>query len=244
MARGKRNYGKLKRDNPAKNMPRKVKQELEQEKRIRRVEEKVVKINKSPELKYKDTAWTDPDVTGELILLNNVDQGTDQTDRIGAQITMKSLLIHISVITLPAVIVGVTYRLMVVLDRQANGAAPPISGNPTVGLAGILNTETIVTLEHAPRQYETIKRFKILFDKTYSLNPNLTLETNATNAATTMPYSRSISEYIKLGQVTKYDGSENDIADINTNSLYILHMTSDTNTVGIVGGSRLYFTDT
>lgn len=240
--RGKK-FTHRKRPDMAKNMPRAIKQELDQEKRIRRVEDKVVAINKRPELKYCDTflnTSTIP-IQGSLQLLNGIPGGfTDQTSRIGAQVTMKSLIWRYTITSAADITTGLAYRMLIVIDRQANGANPVIGAPPiTSGDAAILNNYRVSDLWASPRQYETIKRFKILFDKTYTLNPMV----NAGTLDQFQPVIKNVQGYVKLGQITKYDTTEAIIGSINTNSLFIVHICNEVDSINIEGGTRLYFSD-
>jgi len=240
--RGKK-FTHRKRPDMAKNMPRAIKQELEQEKRIRRVEDKVVAINKRPELKYFDrllNTSTIP-IQGSLLLLNGIGQGFDQTSRIGGQVTMKSLIWRYTITSAADITTGLAYRMLIVIDRQANGANPIIAAPPiTSGDAAILNNYIVSDLWTSPRQYETIKRFKILFDKTYTLNPMV----NAGTLDQFQPVVKNVQGYLKLGQITKYDTVEvNNIGTINTNSLFIIHICNEVDSINIEGGTRLYFSD-
>uniref|UniRef100_UPI0040476664 hypothetical protein n=1 Tax=Limnohabitans sp. TaxID=1907725 RepID=UPI0040476664 len=219
--------------------------DVNQDKRLKNLEKNVRGIKNEVELKYLDKAFTTTaTTTGQLTLLNAMAAGTTQITRVGSQINMTSLQYKFSVTSSTAIVTPTEFRYIIFIDRQANGAAPPISGDPTSGAGTIaLLNNVLIDLIHCPRQYETFNRFKILKDKTFCLNPQVS--TDLADPATTMVgVCKEIKGYIKLGQMVKFGNDTTAvIGDINTNSLYLLTFMDVATSPVIAGGSRLYFKD-
>lgn len=106
------------------------------------------------ELKVIDTASASyaADTTGLVTLINGVAQGTDFNTRIGRKFTMKSVLVRgdVRVGATPA---STAWRVMVVLDRQANGVAP--------GITDIINAANLAGVQTLSFR----DRFVVLMDK-------------------------------------------------------------------------------
>lgn len=145
--------------------------------------------------------------TAALILLNGMAPGDTGETRDGQSIRMKSVLMRGTILVNPSATATV-HRTMLFLDTQPNGAAP--------GIGDILDTATNVL---SPINISNGSRFKILKDLFHNVdvaaNPIITFQ-----------------KFVKLGFHTKYNaGTAGTIADITTNALYILHMSSEaTNT--------------
>jgi hypothetical protein len=93
---------------------------------------------KSPELKFMDSTATSTALaaTGTVnsTSINLVDQGNGESQMIGRKIVIKSILVRATLqlpsttnATLANIAGGDTYRIVVVLDKQANGAGPTIA---------------------------------------------------------------------------------------------------------------------
>lgn len=217
----------------------KSKKDMFQDKRLDAVEKKIKKLDNEIELKYIDTASITPaTVTGIQIPLNVVAAGTDQSDRLGGQITMTSVQWKLTIASLTATLTPTAYRLMIVLDRQANGGALVVSGGGVGGTAAVLESTAISGPINQPYQYETKKRFKIIYDERGVLNPGASL-----TATTLVPTASVLQGYRKLGQTVKYDAQAGLLTSINTNSLTAVIMTDVANGLLVDGGFRVYFKD-
>lgn len=160
----------------------------------------------------ENVAGINIDTTGALTLLNGCARGSDIDEREGREIMMKSIQMR-GLINCNANAVNDQWaRILIVYDRQTNGTVP----TP----ADILNPASIPGM----RNLENRKRFKILMDKTYTLN------TNYTGAATVYDATNNhhfIEYYRKLEHpVTFNSGSAGTVADISTGSLYMLTLGS------------------
>jgi len=177
------------------------------------------------ELKAVDSIATlAADTTGALALINGLVPGTGFSQRVGRRVHLTHVELHFKSQVTPATGVDQYHRVMVVRDKQANAAAPAI--------ADIL---TSVSTNHFPNLINQ-ERFKILYDKRFYLN------------ATAEPASgKAWDLLLPLGVEVQYnDGVAGTVADIATNSLYVVSIGSEV--AGVTAGteffvSRVHFTD-
>lgn len=187
-----------------------------------------------PELKYIDnvvsgTFYTTAGPINQL--LNGVATGTDNTNRIGRKIVMKSiqmrLLIHNSVSNLTSFLTDnqTTTRIAVVYDKQPDGSAL----NPQQ----VWNAVATSTDPMECRNPNYLERFDVLIDETVTLNQA------GCNSA-------HVIRYHKLDLPTRYIGTGNSISDIESGSLYLCVF--DDNTTGVhnstcAGSIRINYSD-
>lgn len=225
-----------------KTIPRNRK-DANQDKRIMRVEKSLKSMKNEEELKYKDTALTSPTTTtANMDVINLLAVGQSQVTRIGGQVHMTSVQWKFTATAASGVLLPITFRYMLVLDRQPNGALATFAGSPLAGTIAILNNAVITQQSVAPIQYENIKRFRILKDKTISWNPQMSLQ-DANPATAVVPFEKTISGYRKLGINTKYGDDTGTITDINTNALYLITYCDSVNALITLGGTRIYYRD-
>lgn len=139
--------------------------------------------------------------TPQFLLLNGVDLGTDNTNRIGRSIKMVSNYFRATV-TKHASASTTFLRCLIVMDKQPNNVAP--------GITDILATSTM----DSPRNIDESKRFVIIKDNTYVLNAN-------------NPQA-FIKNYRKMSEHVEYNGTGNTVASISTNSLYLVLFSTET----------------
>lgn len=167
--------------------------------------------------------------TGSIIPLNLIQAGSSFFNRIGRKIEMKSLLIELNITPVSAArSTGAdTLRILVIYDRQTNGAVPAISDI----LQDTEQNGTNTTVMTSNINLNNRDRFQIIRDVRVGL-PAIT------NAATGVPTAAwptmiqgthsggmHIREYIKLGElVTQYkaDSSPAVIGDIATGGLFLI----------------------
>lgn len=114
------------------------------------------------------------DDTGTLTVCNLINEGAGFTNRIGRQIQMKSLLLRynigLSASNAAALTTQQLARLIVVYDRQTNGAAPTVAdilrGYDYAGTA--FAAANVATFSPNPNNFT---RFRILLDREFSLGP-------------------------------------------------------------------------
>lgn len=184
----------------------------------------------STEWKYIDTTINqDVNTTATLTLLNGLSLGNTASTRIGQKITMQSMEAAVRLKTTAATGVEQFVRFLIVLDRQANGAAPAL-------------TDILLAANwQSPRNLNNRKRFKILYDYRNCLG--------ATAASTGTETSRMDKIYYKFKKpyIVDYNSSNfGDIRDISSNSLYFCTVGSaaaDDTDSNLITTLRLRYTD-
>lgn len=208
---------------------------------IKNIKKSIKKINNEVELKYADVVVgaTTFDTGGSISLLNSVDVGNTEYTRSGTDIRATSIQLRITIKCDPSQTAVTTItpavRLMLVWDSQPNGAVPILAS--TAAIPGILDNR-IISLYLAPYNRVTQKRYKILHDKLYDMN--------SMTSSTATPFltwgDRHIRIKLPLGRTIKYDSTGGGIADITTNSLYFIAISSVTADMpSYILGSRMYF---
>ncbi|UYD39136.1 MAG: capsid protein [Wigfec virus K19_668] len=176
----------------------------------------LVNVEKHPhETNYNIT----PDqTTGNFTCLNLIAQGDGTADRTGNRIKMFSTNANIRV-TINSLASNTCVRIIMFMDRQANGSVPALSEL-------LNNGATIANYNH-----DYAQRFPILADRKVNLSISGKQET-------------TLRIYRKLGMHTDYDGATASAGDIVTNSLYIFIISDEgTNTPTVVVRNQLLFVD-
>lgn len=178
------------------------------------------------EFKTKDTSISQvQDTTGALTLVNGVARGDDIGDRTGRKVIIKSIEAHFISGVTSATGVDQYQRLILFVDHQPNGAAPAA-------------TDLLVS-----NSYQSLKnldnraRFTILYDRVYALNA-----AGESGSKIVLPtYYKRVNIPVIFNS-----GDAGTIADIQTNSIYLLSVGSEAagNTAGsTVGRVRIRYTD-
>lgn len=173
------------------------------------------------EKKYTDVnATTTSSSTSALVLLNGLSLGDTATTRDGQSVKFINLFWQ-GLWTINASATTTAVRVIVFMDTQPNAAAPATSD--------LLVSNTSVL---SPLLISGSSRFKVLFDTKKQLSLN----------GTEMVRSY---KFKKMSVHTKYNVSNNGtIADIVTNSIYMLHMSDQAvNVPAFSYWSRLRFID-
>jgi len=152
-------------------------------------------------------------VTGSVLLLNGIPQGTDYNERIGRKVMLKSLFIRFTINVNPGVLgvlapQGDVVRLMIVYDAQANGAAPAI-------------TDILATVNYdSPMNLNNRDRFKVLHDKFHTMWAYNYSSGTTIIAGNAIP--KFSQKYIKLNHEEVFGGVANTIGSIQTGSIFFL----------------------
>lgn len=173
------------------------------------------------ELKNIDDAaskWTNLASTWTITCLNDVVQGTSGTTRIGRKILMKSLICQ-GYLTNTSNIA----RILIVYDKQSNGAAPAATD--------VLTSNTIFALMNLDNR----DRFIVVAD----IYPFAQSENLAGNDTTTMAY------YLrrKMNLETIYSGNAGTVADITSGGLFMMTNVNGGTIAGESGITRIRFVD-
>lgn len=152
---------------------------------------------------------------GTITLLSAINQGTTQNDMVGDNCTIVSNLFRIRIT--PNATSQMNYlRVMIIRDRQPNGAAPV--------QADIIETATDVLSALTDLNAE---RFKVLFDKTY------TVDTDANG-----------SQVDKVFRRMKFKYTAQSSGDVRTNAVWLVMLSNDVTDGPLVSYyNRLRFKD-
>jgi len=182
---------------------------------LNRVMRTVKRLIPKPEWKNSDVTQSSTIITSTATIVDlfSLSQGTGEGDIIGDKCRLKSWLYRVSIT--PNTTAGLNYlRLILVLDHQANGATP--------SAADILQAPTDYT---SPLNDDNGQRFKVLFDKTY------TVDTDANGAQVDKVYRR-------LRALVEMSGSA------ITNGLFLLQLSDQAmNGPAVTWYSRVRYTD-
>ena len=167
--------------------------------------------------------WTTTVATWTITVLNDVAQGTTAITRLGRKILMKSVLVQGTLTNSSG-----QGRILIVYDRQANGAAPAATD--------VLTSNTIMAIQNLDNR----DRFIILADIfPYAQDETLAAGNNGSGSGGIMAYKR----YIKCNLETIYGGNAGTIADINSGSLLMLTNCNGGTVAGESGIVRVRFVD-
>lgn len=199
-----------------------------------------VKALNMPEQKFIDVNTLssanlfDASTTGLVTLLNGVPVGDDFTDRTGRKILMKSLSIKSFVSPQGATSVDQLARILIVYDKQTNGATPAIGDILRISAPGTFGTDH--------KNLNNRDRFVILCDQTFEIGYS---DTTATVAVAHSPTIQKFNKYIKLDLPVTFGNTTAGIASITTGGLFMV--TCGTAATGGASdfnlGARVMFTD-
>lgn len=219
-----------------------TKKDLQQDKQIVNLKKKVKKLNADEEVSFKDTFITSAATSAAVLtLLNGMTQGDADSARDKSLANFTSIQLKGFAINDPDSLVSTVYRLMIVWDKAANGAAPTI--------AQLLDNSTITDYLVAPYNKDYFKRFKFVYDKKFVINP---LVVGTTTVATGVvaqfqPAVKWFEKRIKSSRQTNYGlGNAGTVADISINSCYfvaISNIAAGATAPALDVGIRMYYKD-
>lgn len=139
---------------------------------------------------------------GRFYMLNNMQEGVSSYQRVGRKINMKSILIRMAVVDLPALVLPanadvVVVRLALVYDGQSNGGFPS-QADLFAGIIASGGTPTYHIL--APVNLNNRDRFLVLKDKIWTFPVANTGSMAAASANYAMPgrYPMGLKWYVNL----------------------------------------------
>jgi len=176
--------------------------------------------------------------TGSPALINGCIAGSQNFQRIGRKVNMKSLQIRGVLYPADLTTNAELTRMIVVYDKQANGAAPTfanvVSSQNIAGTVSSLATDMI--------NLDNRDRFEIIRDKVFSFGFG-----DATSGFAPCPGSFEINEFIRLADrpVIFNAGTAGTVGDIQSGSLYIFWISTQANATGstLQASYRLRFID-
>ncbi len=207
-------------------------------KRIASLERKVGTIRSEIELKFVDTINDDAvvDVGGTFqTTLNVITQDNTESGRTGRTVRLKSLWGHVTLILSSTINQadspgGDVVRIVIVIDSQTNGVNPAV--------LNLFDT----ALYDAHYNITNEKRFTILYDKYFSINPRVT-STDGTNTVSTpeVVYHFDIKLSLRNTKI-QYATSSGAISSQTKNSLHVMFI-SRSGLTAIESHWRVRFTD-
>lgn len=178
-------------------------------------------LNLQQEHKFFDTTLTDTVVasTGSITpSANLVPQGTTESTRIGRKIIIRSIAVRFELV-LPSfadqsdIPNGDTCRIMLFVDKQANGA--------NAAVLDILETAVFDSY----RNLSNKDRFIILHDKFYTLN-RLVAGTDGTNTVGGPIVRRQIRHYKKVNLPIEFNDTAGVITEVTSYNVALLYISS------------------
>ncbi len=189
------------------------------------------------ELKFHDVDLDDAVVAaGGAITetINIIGQGVTESTRVGRKCTIKSVNWKFRV-SLPEVDAqgtptsGDTIRVILYIDKQANGAAAAI-------------TDVLESADwQSFRNLSNSGRFNVLMDKTYDVN-YLTLASDGAGVVSSANVNREKSFYKKCNIPIEFNSTTGAMGEIRSNNLGVL-LISAAGVGGLVSKFRLRFSD-
>jgi len=163
----------------------------------------------APELFSVDTAQADYvcDTTGSVTLLNGIAQGDDINNRHGRRVQLKA--VHVCGVIKPIddTTVANVSRVMLVFDKQCNGAA--------LTIADVLTSVSGTSYN----KLDNRDRFVVLADYKYALGG---MNTTATQTYGASPSCFKVDIHRKINLPVTFIGTTNAIASIQSGSLYLI----------------------
>lgn len=229
MYRKKNNYMKYKKDYKSKP--------------LKNLDKRVSKIEGEAELKHIDHYENNlsvPDTPPEIVHISGISQGIDTSQRIGNEVNVTSLQFRAILRTNVLQLATSTVRMLIVKDKGPDGAAPSIGQ--------ILDTTTISRTTIAPYNRNNSDRFKIIYDKLFSISPNGTRDSVDTagniNADVLIEKELNFKKKFKMGHKMKFTGTGSGLSFVASNSLlFIVLGALSTNVPTITIGTRMYYKD-
>lgn len=192
---------------------------------------------KGGETKFFDFPFEDSTVDNDGTIeesINKIPQGTGESERIGRKCTIKKVrwkyLVELPEKQQAVPVSNDTCRVILYLDKQANGAAPTV--------LDILQTRDILSFRNLANQM----RFEILMDKNFDIeyaSAYFNTDTNAFAVADTLisgTYSKTCNIPIE------FNGTQGSLSEIRSNNIGILTI-SKHGKVGFLSELRIRFSD-
>lgn len=182
-----------------------------------------------PELKWVSGTSSLPnvdDAAGGIAYVSGIAQGTNVDNRVGEVVMAKRLDINVKVLSnVAALNTFVTYRILLILDKDSNGVVPTITA---VANAIMLGSQPINLLNRV-----AAGRFKILRDK-YITAGQLQSGSEANIWKWEVPLNHKMT----------FRGTNSTQAEAGKNSLYLVCLSDDTaDVVDFASAQQLGYTD-
>lgn len=132
-------------------------------------------------------------------------------------------------------------RVIAFWDKQCNGAL--------AGTSDVIDLSTVTDRTQAPRNYNTIHRIDIVYDKVFVGHPEYPFSWSAGNIVTAYHHPQIVKrKRFKFGRVITYDANDGLITDLNGNIFNMYMWTNNDGPADTEGpivnlAARLYFKD-
>lgn len=164
--------------------------------------------------------------------LNLIPAGTSESSRIGRKVVLRKISMRLR-LTMPSNTgIGLStdiIRIMIMLDKQANGANP----------SGILTADTWDAFNELANK----NRFRTLLEKTVALNATAAAWNGS--AVVVGEVSRAFNFNVDVNIPVEFNGTTGVISEIRSNNTFLYVQTLDSTNTGCVleGVCRVRFTD-
>lgn len=175
--------------------------------------------------KMMATFTTGCNQTGPLTIMNGLVKGTDEFERVGRKVTIKSIHLKGILQVYPATGVDQFHRIIVVRQKQT-------INTPSPQVLDVLATTDIYSLRNKTK----LTNYQVLYDKIFQLN-----------AANESGAQKIFNFYKKCNIITTYNaGNAGSYGDLEHNALYFITLGSEA--PGTTGGTfkgqcQINFTD-
>lgn len=191
------------------------------------------------ELKFLDSSHDDNPIpsAGQVIgSVNLIAQGVTQSTRVGRKCTIKAINWHwcvglparTDVATPPTV--NDTVRVMMILDKQCNGAAATV-------------TDVLFTADwQSFNNLSNSNRFRVLYDKTVDLNYTDMIHDEAANTFSNHRVNHTKSFYKKCNIPIEFSATSGALTTVRSNNIFVM-VISSSGIATIDSVVRIRFTD-
>ncbi len=190
------------------------------------------------ELKFHDVDVDQAvaDLSAGVILntstINIIPQNVTEKGRVGRKCTIKSVNWRGQLSLAAGSTIGSSQsvRLMVVLDKQANGAAPTV--------AGVLESANYQSFNNLANK----GRFRTLMDRTYAMNVQAAGGNGTANDSAN--YLATVEFFKSVNIPLEFTGADGTIDEITSNNLFVFMITGTAGSlISLDSKIRLRFTD-
>lgn len=219
-----------KEDNQLSNFRRPRKQATSGASKVVNKLKKDVKILKQNDVKNYKVKHQSPsslsasitNVAPVIFCLNNMTQGTDETNRIGAKVKMIHLEMNLHLYRVSTLSnIPVLVRVMLVREITTLGSL--------LSLSQLMNSATPPPYDVRNNTTRDAKRFKVLSDKTFVMGPKVNSTASTFHYNGNGPMNKIIKWNKKLNFMTNYiRGNTGTVSDIDTNALHLIIFTDST----------------
>lgn len=194
------------------------------------------------ELKFHDIDWDQAVANLQAGVISNtsslvlIGQGVTESTRIGRKAVIKSIgwrgALNMAAFAGTALRDPETVRLMIIQDKQCNGAAPAVSTS-----AGVLATANYQSFNNLANK----GRFNVLFDKVFAMNARAGAGDGA--ADDTASFDVNFTFFKKCNIPIEYSGVANPsvITEVRTNNIFGLMINKTNSATGVSLDSKLRF---